>query len=905
MIRSISILLFGIFYASFTLAQVDGLEFRLLNSRELDLSPGNTSNLVIQISNNNDTLKECFLKITSPEGWNQLMKYTSLKIEANSSSNKILSFHIPESTTVGEYSISIEAFEKATSASIGITNIPIKVLPRYELVLKKFASPDNVIAGDTFKVKYLIQNQSNLEAKIKTKISNGYRTEEKLLTLAPDSFIITTVVAPTKKSLEYHMRRNVIVMAEIVDAPETQKSLSDLYNIIPSHALKFDPYVRFPIKISTVVASNNQREERGYAAMFEITGNNQLSRKRNDNLSFRLRGPNRDGKPILGTNDSYHALYQSEHHSILVGDNNYRLTDLTESSRFGRGAKYEYKKNKMTFGTFANIPRFYPGLKMVNAAYAIYNVDQKYIATAGHLMKSYADGSTAHISTIAAIARVKSWGNFETEISSGLANGKFTKAYKANLKANYSIFRSYFNITKADEDFPGYFSNTQNLSGGLNLHVFKKANLAFFYTSSKSNIALDTMFSNAPYTSNIDLAVRFRLHRNHSLSLGVVKRSSEDRLQVKLFHFEESTAKIALSHSLNQFRINLSAEVGKVNNFLSQTEGELTNSKRASINIKYMINDKFNFRTFVNYMGNRRYLSSDLNDFYYGAEVYAVWNKFNISGAFQSNYQLEEYYKDRSICDLSFRYTINKKHEISGSTYYNLVKNTLNKKELQFLVKYTYTFNAPLRKKDNLGSLTGRIINKGVDKIEGVVLTYAGSVAITNKKGEFNFPMVRAGTSNLYIDDSKMGLHSIADRPGPYAISIIPGEENVFEISYTKSASISGKLIIENDDNIGAKEYIGVKEKIKNLIIEVKTDEEMYRVITDKNGNYIFKDLRPGSWTLKVYDNGIPSGYELITDTFNAELVPSQEKTIDIKIKKKARKVKFQKSFSSTPKRKR
>jgi hypothetical protein len=226
-----------------------------------------------------------------------------------------------------------------------------------------------------------------------------------------------------------------------------------------------------------------------------------------------------------------------------------------------------------------------------------------------------------------------------------------------------------------------------------------------------------------------------------------------------------------------------------------------------------------------------------------------------------------------------------------------MVRNSLNKKELSIQFRYTCTINIPLSKKNNIGNLIGKVINKGIDHIDGIMFNLNGIVAMTDKNGSFEFPMVKVGTCILVMDESNVGLNAIASESGPYHVTIEPGKTTRFEISLTRSARIKGLLVIREDEKNGQKGYYPVKEDIENLIIEASNGTETFRVLTGRDGAFSFEDLRPGSWHIKIYPNGIPQGYQLQNDQFNFNLSAGKEEKLDVILQKKSREIKLQKKF--------
>lgn len=83
-------------------------------------------------------------------------------------------------------------------------------------------------------------------------------------------------------------------------------------------------------------------------------------------------------------------------------------------------------------------------------------------------------------------------------------------------------------------------------------------------------------------------------------------------------------------------------------------------------------------------------------------------------------------------------------------------------------------------------------------------------------------------------------------------------------------------------------------------MIEAKNKDEVFRIFTTEEGKFSFEGLRPGPWTVKVYEHNIPKEYELVTDLFNLALTSGDTKQVEVKIKEKRRRIKFQKTLDNT-----
>lgn len=871
------------------------LEINLITKRKIELKPGSSYNIAIMLVNNSDVDKEFLLKINAPQDLSPLIDYSSVIVERSSKRLKIFSFYVNQSAQVGDYSIEIIAYDKLEDIKIGNVEIPIHIKPQYELLTKVLNAPDYLLSGDTLSVQFMVQNLSNTKAKIQATIINGKISETKTFSLAPDSLIFIRVFVTTEEDLIQYTQNSVSLLTLITENPETKSNISYIYDVIPSGKIKFDSYNRIPTKISGLFVTNNQTGERKYGYMFDIRGAGIISHRKKRKIDFHFRGPNRQGNPILGQTDEYNIKYSSRHSKVRIGDNSYSLTDLTEGSRSGRGAEYEHTLKNLRIGSFINFPRFYPNLQRVASVYGGIKLKDRLNLKVGYLNKLYVADSAAQLISISGEVSPVSWADIKFEYATGMANDEMTKAYSTDLRLHLSRYRLFFTYTKADHDFPGYLSNSQYISSGISASILRKLDINLNYNYNHTNIALDTMYANAPFTNNFSFSAGYAINFNHSLTIGVNMRESEDISMPKLFNYKEYTARIGIRSRIKRFGINAYGAMGKTENFLPLREGEITSVINANLTLQYNINKNIFAKGFITYMGGQQYLSDDVTSFFYGAIIDAHWNnKLKILLQYQNDYLVEEYYKDRSILGLQANYIMHPNHEIAAGVDYDLRKNYLNNTVLSASLKYTYTLNVPISRREDIGSLQGKIINNGVENVKGIQLTLAGNIVFTDKNGEFDIPFVNTGTHFLFIDNSKSGLNTIAETPGPYKIDILPGKKTSFKISLTKSGRITGKIVIEEDENKNKKGFIPAKAKLKRLIIEVQKDGETFRVFTNQEGDFHFNDLRPGEWKLIVYDSGIPDGYKLLNNKYQIHLSSNETKNINIIIRKISRKIKFQ-----------
>lgn len=895
-----TICILSIFFVLAVSAQNSSFEIKQVSTEKIEITPGSTSNIAIKLTNKSEELQEISLQIINPDGWKCFSSLKAIKVLPLKPSLKILSFSIPDAFQSGNFQITIEAIDK-TNLKLAELNIPVQVKPKYELGIKFIGGPEYVFSNDTFSVQFLLQNLSNIKASVTAELKSVGETEKMYFNLQPDSSILINRTITAEKGILKYTKKDISLAAFINDQPEVRESIHHYYNILPSGKIKFDPYLRFPINVSTLFVTDNPRGERLSALMVDVSGNGYIDNKNEKAVNFRFRGPDRRGKPLYGINDEYYIEYKSKSTRIMVGDNTYQLSYLTEYSRYGRGARIEKQFNKFNFGSFINYPRFYPKIKQEISLYGSYLTKDKIQINAGYLHKLYQSGGSSSLYTMNGWFSPFKWSNLEWEYAIGSFNKELKQAFKSEIKLTFKPLRIQYNYTLTEKDYPGYFSDTRYMLGTGILNLTKKMNLGVNYSYIHQNIALDTILSNnAPFTENLIFSLNYRILKNAGMSVSYSKRSREDKMVPKKFYYDENSMRLILNSRLKRFGFDIMGEYGKTNNLLNETNDDLSDLYRGRLMLGYDIPQRLGLNLFLSYQASNRYIIGNQRTWFYGGSVNAnLGEKLDATLNYQNNFNIEDFYLDRSILDLHLNYKINKNNSFDFSVRHNLVRNTLDVKELAFVVKYVRTLNIPVAKKENIGKLKGKVNNLGVKTVEGIVLSIGADKAVTDSKGNFSFPILESGSYFLTIDYSIAGVGAIPDKPGPYKVDILSGEETNFDITMTLASRITGSLVIEKEVSEKDKSFAGIREQLGKLIIEAKNGDEVFRVFSDEEGNFSFESLRPGPWVVKVYDRGIPSEYQLSTDIFNLVLVSGHTEHIDVKIIEKRRRIRFQKTYDN------
>lgn len=897
MFRVFNILPTFILFCLSVFTTAGNIEIKFPNISKKDLDPGSTVNIMVKITNPGETKKSVRIQINNKDGNFKLISdCDSMQIEKKSSINKILGVQVSNTTNAGDFSILLEALENPDSVSIGKVEIPINVKPKYEININKLKAPASLFSGDTASIYYLIQNLSNTEVTVKTTVIYGLQNKVSNLIVPKDSSVISKYLVNVPKDIIAYSQQTALVLASIADKPETEKTETYMFDVFPIKNIKFDRFNRIPVKVGVLAISSNKLGKMMYSSMFDIQGSGTIGSKNENTLDFHLRGPNRSGNPLFGLNDEYSFKYTTPKMEVALGDHSFGLSTLTETSRSGRGVILKYNLKKFSFGSFYNNPRYYPLINHAYATYANYTFNPGNELSAGFMSKRDTFGINTNLFTLSSKNTFFTSLKTDIEIAAGKNLNKLKKAYRAALFYNRAILSSSFNYLFAEPNFPGYMTNSFRLNSGVSLKL-NKFTVSLNYDLNKTNMALDTLYSNMPFGKNLNISTSYRITQKNTISLSGYISSMKDQSPKSLFDYERTSGRMTLNNRMGNVNLTFQGDIGKMTNFLIDSSGEESLMYNGSLFANYTSKKDLSASAFITYQGGQQKISgSEL--FYYGCSFSTkIFKSVSVSLQYNSNFEWIYYTCDRSLLSLDIHGQINNKNEIRLGTSYNLIKNTLNNKEYNIQLGYVHTFNVPVSKKKNIGSVTGKLINQGQGKISGVRVNLNGIISVTDKDGYFRFPSIPVGSYNLGIDASSLGINVVTVLPGPFIVNVEPAKVTNYDFSMTKSANITGQLIVKEDERVNEKGFIPVKDQLEKLIIEVSNETELFRIFTNSDGSFRFEDLRPGNWKVKVYPNGLPTGYQLVTSQFSIALDSGESEKVEVIIQKKARQIQFQKSI--------
>ena len=277
-------------------------------------------------------------------------------------------------------------------------------------------------------------------------------------------------------------------------------------------------------------------------------------------------------------------------------------------------------------------------------------------------------------------------------------------------------------------------------------------------------------------------------------------------------------------------------------------------------------------------------VSLDLGE---GTRINASVNGSHISSSYpETNY----------LTDFVVSHTVPFKHVIAlrGRQTFYVPANGFQ--ENAYILEYTVPLGVPIPRSAPGGQICGTMTDERTGLgIPNVILYANGAAALSNEDGQFCFPALKPGAYFLQLDMASLGMHCVTSRPLPGEFLVTEGEKVQIPIGIVRSASISGSVLVYDfDDQILQDSISGQMHetgRLHNVLLELTSETELHRRLTDSRGRFSFTDLRPGLWTLRVLEDNPPAFHYFDTTVYRVYLAAAGARELTISLLPRRRKI--------------
>lgn len=885
----------------------------------LSFQPGRVVTLFFNIVNESDSLFDLIPETELPSGWNLLIKDYQFTLESQVKESRLVTLYIPEDTQVGYYPVFYRVRGKKNSQIQGYTKLMIYVEPFYKVNLEFFQTPAVIREGEVVPIRFFVQNLSNVRDSVclsaKCDEQGTFSLPIKGFYLDPKEVREATVLIKTDQEFVAKRSFCTSIFASSHMHKGEEAHLQACMDIIPKSNWKPDLYHRIPgeVTLTQVVTSN-----RGVPGVIqgEIRGGGPIFENGHQIISFHLKGPDQYRNSFLADHDQWTVQYQNPQFQAIFGDQTYKLSGLTENNRWGRGFALGFTGNNIHLNTY-----FFRTLwRSTNwkewAGSLQYDFSQSALLKLNALSKNEGE-RYRQVYSINGQIKPYSGSLFASEI--GLDSRLKHPAYDVLFSGLNGRFVYAYHYLMADNEFTGYYRNTQYKSYNLSVRLRNNFRMSTQFVSDKQNFELDTTKYAAPVSHNATSRLYYNPWGKTSLSLSYVYQRMEDRLNDASFNYRENRMEFEINQTISALTASFVSEIGETENYLVKKKGQ---AKNFLVGLNYTPARKHNYYVYVRNENNIRYFDTRYRRTQIGFRGQYKPNKQSLySLSFRTNYSPEAYFFYRDILEARAQHRFSNGINLDLVVHRTLIQNSFDRKDNAGRIKIGMPFGIPVAKKKNLGIIKGKVTDTALIPMAKVQVSINGFSMLTNEQGEFIFPGLGSGIYWLHLDKNDRILNLMPSTQMPMKLLVSEGREVKVSLILVEKASLEGRVILcsqtsdsmrnrvsdthlddfyilesapetmirVDNDSLQATDCYG----LKSIIIEMKLGDEVHRRISDKKGEFSFQELRPGKWTLKLYNNNLPQYYQFENEIYEMDLAQGEDRWIEVKALPKKRRIQF------------
>lgn len=893
--RNCCYILFFFFYSTLCIAQ-SGLKVSIVNIPKR-IAPGSYFNLIFDVESSSTFKEKMTVSLKVPGTWEVLSKKEPEAIIGQKKVKYIFSVNTSEFTPPG--TITSRILINTVSGYQVEKPFQVQVSSVRKIIISPVLLPESAKEGDSLKVEYLVENRGNIKDNLKLEALGGKidgKNEINGLNPNESTRIFSKLLIPEGETNSFNYTFGIKAILKDSLKPITFTNSILVYS---KKIKKTELYNRFPINVGFWSTLYFVDKKATYGVQADINGNGYLDKSNRHLLNFFIHGPTNFNIPFLGSYDIYTLRYKYSKNkfmsSIQLGDFTLQLNQLMENGRFGRGANFETRYNKVGIYAFYIQPRFFNEQKTTFGG-SLYFIPNPKLRLSIDYSSKYTQIKRfvwVNLVGVAANYRTERF-NFESELTGSMYNKKYDFAALAKIGFNIGKLNYGGNFIYSGKEFYGYFRNSYLLSNNVSVNVSKKVTLGVNANIMRLNPSMDAInFSTSPFNTNFMGYAGYNINQNSSINLSYNWQKNEDRMEPKRFFYQQEYARLA--YNLNGQRVNIWYEgrFGKAKNLLALDDPSIIRQ-----NISNVIQPEVRILpwawagVYLQHERTSRFSTQNIltDYFYYGASLrLPINNKLNAYFNYRSNYALDELTHSQSLLYTTVNLNL-KKHTfqlLGGKTLIPTFSSTMQN-TLYFVLKYSYRLNAPISRVKNLGNIQGQISLKsdGLKK-EGIVITLGDRKYVSDKDGKFYFKHLISDKYYIDIDRTSVPQGVIANLRLPLEVDLKGDSTKQINLSLTKTGSIIGKVFFVNVEN-------DERKAKPSVLIKVSNDEETFYTKVNKDDEFSCKQVKPGKWLITAsVIGGNQEDYSITDATQSVDVVEDNRAEVDFTIENYKRTIEF------------
>lgn len=856
------------------------IDWLTIGDDKVDASPDEMIFLSIVVQNPLEESWKGKFKLTPPSGWH-LAQFAEEEIclKAGESSLQLVGLKAPSNAMAGNFVVKAEVIGEVSSRQ----EILVRIKPVIEFSAR--------IEADGSQGELICENNSNVAIAIQIKTTTDpicpLNLEQDNLTIPPyDSVRIPFNL--DRGYLEDEEKQFILFKIFRDGCPAPLCQVPYCYDLIIPICSDDDPFIRIPSRLRTGVLGENHKT----VGVIEVSGRGIIDEERRREIDYCVRLPT-DYKNVIYSVDQRLYLGVSEPDwSVDLGDTVYALSPLTQYYRYGRGGGLDLSRQGINVGAHYTQNTFSNDYDPKEAcAYLSFNPTPCYSIGANYLHKDLCGIPSSNMLTVESMSEPLPNIFLEMEAGNNFLSEKAqhdTRAFRIETRGR--VFRdAWFDIEKvyAGYDFYGYYQAMNLFSSTIDTPLGGALRGNFNYTSLRQDYGSldpDDPQTLSPRQKQGGATISYNFSNGMTLAANALLLRAREIGITEDYNFYQKWGGLNFIYSREGYTLNSSISIGQQKDYLT---GKTTHC----------------LQRYYTYLGKELSDRFYASCFYEGGHIdYFDVNPWRTSfgGSLRYRYQngswcdlfvqkVNHRHDDYELSQISFNlhHQFENKHSVDVSLQRFFYKNHYPS-DSYFLVSYSIPFGLSLYEKNDRSDVCGTVFDSWNQcPIPNALVNVGGKQVKTNAEGRFSLPRTQVGPQSFKTDLLPGNLTSEEILPG--SIDIQRGKRNEVMIACLPAVTLEGSLVLFEfkDDQLFDNDTSLIEAGgLRGIRVTIDRDhgKEIYTSLTDRNGKFRFPKLRPGNWRVYVNEEQLPKLHSLNLNDFTLELVPGEEKVVDLKV---------------------
>ena len=866
-----------------------GIEVRPGAGARFESLPGKLLNIGFRVSNTSLVRHTVQPQLVLPGEWRSLVRESALELAPGQSEVRLSSVSIPSTSPAGEYPVRYSVKDPISGASLAEASVTVVVVPVRKLEIRAMESPRFIVAGEEYHCAFVMTNKGNvsIQVRVTARSSAGFRTELDSTVLFLD--------ARESRSLAVKVQTDEAQPEKILDLLEVSAELEgdsaavaragSAVEIIPRLISQSgDRFFEFPLVAKVRVASEGNR----FGSQLEIAGSSRLTEGRPERLELSIRTPDIQSKSILGQRDEYRLTFRGVGYELHAGDRNFKLSPLTEFGRYAFGVGGQGTWGNFASGVFINETRFLSPRQRQQGAFLNYQGGRAGTFGLNYLHQSERGGGDV----LSFRALTSPFSSAELDLEYGISGGTGLRdeAFSFRIAGNEPWIAYDARYIDAGPHYRGYFRDLKLKTFTVGVAPWRDLRLEGYVRDEERNVSRDSSLVSAPKDVYYQLGIGYQ----DRLSIAFRSGQQKDNLAGERFGRREDVFQLRGGYGVSDFSFILNVEAGTQRDNLAGSKNpferfSMFSNLRLSPAMSYNLSLEYSKERPAFAQEDQRRLSYSLGGWLLlssRTQLTATWFTSRTAFSVTQTYHL---------LDVMMEHAFPWGHKVilrgrRGAFTPSLVEN-----EAAYMVEYMVPVGIPITRTQRAGILKGKVLDVETGKGIEDVLVYAGAVVTaTDDEGYFSFPSLKPDKYYLFIDKASIGLNRVPTQQLPKEVEVRGGEDINIDIGVTRSGTLTGRVRLfafaEGLSDTGRVRY-DERGGHRGAVLELSNGTEFQRRVSDNRGRFVFTDVRPGSWSVKVVDGNLPEYHFIEKEGLRAEIKPGETHEVEFKVLPKRRRI--------------